>query len=76
MIVRITALLFLFIIRIRFSAEKLVAYTIRKRYGEINVRKIPRLEKCNFKLRKYYLDLKLLLDCEKSDVITKFLRFE
>ena len=76
MIVRITASVFLYIIRIRFPAEKLVAYTIRNRYGEIHVRKIPRYEKCDFKLRKFYSDLKFLSNCKKNDVFPKFLHFE
>ena len=49
---------------------------IRNRYGEAYVKKIQRFEKCDFKLWKYHLDLRFLLDCKNNGVIPKFLRFE
>ena len=68
--------MFLFIIRIRFPKGKSIADIIRNRYGESFVKKIRRFEKCDFKLRKCHLDLRLLLDCKKNGVIPKFLRFK
>ena len=45
-------LVFLFIIRIRFPKGKSIADIIRSRYGETFVRKIRKLEKNDYKLRK------------------------
>ena len=75
-IVRIIGLVFLFIIHIRFPTGKSIAYIIRNRYGESFVKKIRRFEKCDFKLRKCHLDLRLLLDCKKNGVIPKYPLFK
>ena len=75
MIVRIIGLV-LFIIRIRFPRGKSIADIIRNKYGEAFVKKLRMFEKCNFKLRKCHLDPRFLLDCKKSGVIPKFLRFK
>ena len=76
MIIRIIALVFLFIILIRFPRGKSIADIIRNRYGEDFVKEIQRLDKCDFKLRKCHLDLRFLLDFKKNGVIPKFLRFK
>ena len=76
MIVRITGLVFLFIIRIRLPRGKSIADIIRNRYGEVYVKKTQRFEKCNFKLRKCHLGLRFLLDCKNNGVIPIFLRFK
>ena len=73
MIVGIIDLIFLFIIRIRFP---IIADIIRNRYREAFLKKIPRFEKCNFKLQKCHLDLRFFLDCKKNGVIPKFLCFK
>ena len=76
MIVRIIGLVYLFIIRIRFPRGKSIADIIRNRYDQAFVKIIWRFEKCDFKFRKCYLDLRFLLDCKKNSVISKFLRFK
>ena len=73
MIVKMIGLVLLFIVRIKILRRKLITDTIRNRYDEAHFRKIQRFEKCYFKLRKCYLDLRFLLDCKKSGVIPKFL---
>ena len=40
------------------------------------LKKVQRFKKCYFKLWKYHLDLRFLLDCKKNGVIPKFLRFK
>ena len=72
MIVRITDLVFLFVIRIRFPGGKSVEDLFQNRYGEAYVKKIRRFEKCDFQLRECYLDLRCLLDCKKNGVISRF----
>ena len=76
MIVRIICLVFLFITRIRFLRGKSIAGIIRNRYGEGFLKKIRTFQKCDFKLRKCHLDLRLLLDCKKTGVVPKFFRFK
>ena len=76
MIVRIIGLVFLFMILIRFPRGKSIADINRNRYGEASIKKIRRFEKCNFKLQKCYLDLRVFLNCKKNGVIPKFLRFK
>ena len=76
MIVRTIDLVYLFIIRFRFPRGKSIADIIENRYGEAFVKKIWRFEKCDFKLRKCHLDLRLLLDCKKNSVTPNFLRFQ
>ena len=76
MIVGIIGLVFLFIIRIRFPRGKSIADIIRNRYREAFLKKIPRFEKCNFKLQKWHLDLRFFLDCKYNGVIPKCLRFK
>ena len=76
MIVTIIGLGILFIIRIRFPRGKSIADIIRKRYDEAYIKKIWRLEKRHFKLRKCHLDLRFLLDCKKNGDIPKFICFK
>ena len=71
--VRFIGLVFLFIIRIRVPRRKSIADIIRNKYGEALVKKLRRFGKCDFKLRKCHLDLRLFLDCKKDGVIPKFL---
>ena len=52
MFMRVAALVFLFLIRLRFPHSKSVAEVIRKRYGQNTVKKLRKLEKIsrNFSL--------------------------
>ena len=76
MIVKVLGLVFLFIIPIRFSKGKSIADIIRSRYGEAFVRKIRKFEKSDYKLQKGHLDLRFLLECQKNNLIPKFLQFK
>ena len=69
--------LFLIISAIDFTVgNQILSDIITNRYGEAFVKKIWRIKKCDFKLRKCHLDLRFLLDCKKNGVIPKFLRFK
>ena len=48
MFMRVSALVFLFLIRLRFPHSKSVAEVIRKRYGQNTVKKLRKLEKPRF----------------------------
>ena len=76
MIVKVLALVFSFIICIRFPKGKSIADVIRSRHGEAFVRKINKFEKNGCKLRKGHLDLRFLLECKKNYLIPKFLQFK
>ena len=51
MIVRVFALVFLFLLKLRFPANKSVADIIRKRYGSEAVKWLCKFEKLGFKIR-------------------------
>ena len=51
MIVRVLALVFLFLLKLRFPANKSVAEIIRKRYGSEAVKWLSKFEKLDFKIR-------------------------
>ena len=74
-IVRVYALVFLFIIRLRFPSGVAVSDVIRTRYGDDVFKKIRALEKVDFKQRKAELDLEFLRNCQNHGFIPKFLRF-
>ena len=72
MIVKVLGLVFLFIIRIRFTKGKSIADIIRSRYGEAFVRKINKFERNEYKLRKGHLDLRFLLNVRKAILFQSF----
>ena len=69
------ALVFLFLIRLRFPHSKSVAEVIRKRYGQNRVMKLRKLEKLDYRLRKAQIDLEFLVNCTNNSVVPKFLNF-
>ena len=73
---RIVALVFLFLVRCRFPAKKSIIDILRKRYGENLVKNVKKLEKLDFKLKEATLDLEFLQSCKKQNVIPKFLKFK
>ena len=74
--IRIVALVFLFLVRCRFPAKKSIIDILRKRYGEILVKNVRKLEKLDFKHKKATLDLDFLQSCKNQNVIPKFLKFK
>ena len=75
MFMRVAALVFLFLIRLRFPRSKSVAEVIRKRYGQNTVKKLRKLEKRDYQLRKAQIDLEFLVNCSNNSVVPKFLHF-
>ena len=74
MIVKVLALVFLFILHISFPKVKSIAGIIGSRYGEAFVRKIHKFK--NNDLQKGHLDLRILMECNKNNSIAKFLQFQ
>ena len=62
------AVIFLFLGRVQFSKSKSMAEVIRASYNENTVKRIWKLEKLNYCLRKTELDLKLLRKCNNNVV--------
>ena len=52
MIVRVLALVFLFLLKLRFPANKSVVEIIRKRYGSKAVKWLRKFENLDFKIRE------------------------
>ena len=76
MIVRVLALIFLFLLKLRISANKLVAEIIRKRYGSEAVKRFRKFEKLDFKIRKNEADFQFLQSCHQEGLTPKFLNFK
>ena len=76
MIVRVLALIFLFLLKLRISANKLVAEIIHKRYGSEAVKRFRKFEKLDFKIRKNEADFQFLQSCHQEGLTPKFLNFK
>ena len=72
---RVAVIVFLFLARVRFPKSKYIAEVIRARNNENTVKRIRKLEKLDYRLRKAELDLGFLCKCNDNNVITKFLHF-
>ena len=68
-------IVFLLLARVRFPISKSIAEVIRSRYSENTVKRIRKLEKLDYRLRKTELDLQLLCKCDDNNVRPNFLNF-
>ena len=75
MFIHVAVFLFLFLARVRFPKSKSTAEVIRSRYSENTVKRICKLEKLDYRLRKAELDLQFLCKCDDNNVIPNFLNF-
>ena len=71
----VAAIVFLFLIRLRFPHSKSLSQIIRRRYGDKIIKRLRKFEKIDYRLRKAELDLKFLVKCRDNNVIPKFLNF-
>ena len=69
------ALVFIFLIQLRFPKNLSLIQIIHKRYGNTVVKLILRFEKLDFKHRKVALVLQFLKTCQEFKVSPKFLQF-
>ena len=69
------ALVFMFLIRLRFLKNLSLIQVLHKRYRNTVVKLVRRFEKLNFKHRKAASDLQFLKTCQKFKVTPKFLQF-
>ena len=75
MFMRVAVIVFLFLARVRFPRSKSIAEAIRARYNENTVKRIRKLEKLDYRLRKAELDLELLCKCNDNNIVPTFLNF-
>ena len=72
---KVISLALLLMIRVRFPADKSIAYILRSRCGNKLVKQVRKFEKIDYKLRKCKLDIVFLETCLESNIIPKFLNF-
>ena len=75
MLMGVAAIVFLFLIRLRFPKSKSISDILRKRYSQSTLKRMRKFEKLDYRLRKAELDLELLLRCRDRNVILNFLNF-
>ena len=75
MLLRTVALVFMFLVRLRFPSRLSLLQVIRNRYGDTIVKLVRKFEKVDFKHRKTALDLNFLQICRSFNVVSKFLQF-
>ena len=75
MFMRVGALVFLFLIRLRFPYSKSLVEVIRKRNGQNTVKKLRKLEKLDYRLQKARIDLQSLVNYINNSVVSMFLNF-
>ena len=75
MIVRVLAPVFLFLLKLRFPANKSVIEIIRKRHGLEAVKWLRKFEKLDFKIGKNEADLQFLQSSQQEGLTSNFLNF-
>ena len=75
MFMKVAAIVFLFLIRLRFPLSKSLSQIIRRRCGDKVIKTLRKFEKIDYRLRKAELDLEFLVKCRDNNVIPKFLNF-
>lgn len=72
---RVSAIIFLFLIRLRFPKSKSISGILPGRYGQSTLKRKRHFEKRDYCLRKGELDLAFLLRYRDSNGIPNFLNF-
>ena len=75
MLIHVAVFVFLFLARVWFPKSKSIVEVIRSRYSENTVKRIRKLEKLDYRLRKAELDLQFLCKCDDNNIIPNFLNF-
>ena len=75
MFLKAVSIIFLFLVCLRFPRHLSTIKVLRKRYGDVIVRKVREFEKLDFKYRKVLLDIDFLNTCFKNNIILKFVQF-
>ena len=72
---KVISLTLLFMIRIRFPADKSIIFILRSGYENRLVKEVRKFEKIDYKLRKRKLDILFFETCLENNIIPKFLNF-
>ena len=72
---RVAAIVFLFLVRLRFPKSKSISDILRRKYSQSKLKIIQKFEKFDYRLRKAELKLEFLLRCRDSNVMPIFLIF-
>ena len=75
MLIQVVVFVFLFLARVRNPKSKSIVEVFRSRYSENTVKRIRKMEKLDYRLRKAELDLQFLCKCDDNNVIPNFLNF-
>ena len=75
MFMRVVAIVLLFRIQLRFPLSKSMSQIISGRYGDTTIKRLRKLEKIDYSLRKAELDLEFLIRCRDNNVKPRFLNF-
>ena len=71
----VAVIVFLSLARVRFPKSKSIAEVTQARYNENTVKRIRKLEKPDYRLRKAELDIKFSCKCNDNNVFAKVLNF-
>ena len=69
-------LVLLFIIRLRFPANRSIANIVTARYGRATLKLVRRFESTDLKYKKCELDIEFLNNCLKHELLPTFVRFK
>ena len=75
MFMKVAAIVFLLLIRLRFPHSKSLSQIIRRQYGDKIIKRLHKFETTDYRLWKAELDLEFLVKCRDNKVIPKFLDF-
>ena len=75
MFIHVADFMILFLARARFPKSKSIVEKLRSRYSENTVKRIRKLKKLDYHLRKAELYLQFLCKCHDTNVIPNFLIF-
>ena len=74
--IRVTALVFTFLLRLKFPSNVSIVHVISKRYGSDTLALFRKCEKLFLRKCKLISDIDFLIQCRANNVIPKFLHFQ
>ena len=72
----ITALIFMFISKLRFSKKVSIVTILNRRYSNQGIKIYRTVEKLDFKLKKTRCDINFLQSCISKNLTSTFVRFQ
>ena len=73
MFLKVAAIVFLFLIRLRYPHPK--SFSKRRRYGDKLIKRLRKFENIDYRLQEAELHLEFLVKCRDINLIPKFLNF-